>query len=369
MVHVITRGTRDSVEDEDGVAVHRLTPARPELPGDLGGIHGARFALRAARGEWRYRGAIADTLHRLVEKEGVEVIEAADHMAEPIRYRPERHPHVPFIVRMHTPLAMTERAEPTFPEVLRRVVRRIERRFVLSASHLTAPGATCARAFRREMALGNRPITVHPNPPTYPPVVRTSAEADPPIVLFVGRLQRMKGVHLLVKAMPLVLERMPNVRFVFVGDDHVPVRGFASTGPYLRSLLPDFLQDRIELVGRLPHEQLGAYYRSAAVCVFPSMFEAFGYTCLEAMTYGKAIIGSAAGGMVELLDGGAAGVLYQPPDVGELAAQLLRLLGDAELRKTLGVRAQRRVLERYRPEVVLDEIEAHYRRALRELAA
>lgn len=329
----------------------------------------ARFVLGIARDEWRYRGAIARTLHDLVEHEGVELIEAADHMAEPIRYRPERHPHVPFIVRMHTPLAMTEQAEPTFPEPLRRVVRRIERSFLLSASHLTAPGATCARAFRKGMALGNRPIAVHPNPPTYPPVLQRSAESEPPIVLFVGRLQRMKGVHLLVRAMPRVLERFPEARFVFVGDDHVPTNGFPSTGPYLRSLLPPELHSKLELVGRVPHDRLDAYYRSAALCVFPSMFEAFGYTCLEAMTYGKAIIGSAAGGMYELLDGGAAGVLYHPPDVDELTEQILRLLSDPEARNTLGLRAQRRVLERYRPDVVLDEIEAHYRRALQEVEA
>lgn len=348
--------------------MHRVTPARPELPTDLRGARSARFAARVAQREWRYRGAIAAKLHQLVREEAIDLIEAADHMAEPIRYRPSRHPQVPFVVRLHTPLTMTEKVEPTLPEALRRLVRTIERRYLLSSTHLSAPGAACVRAFRDEMRLGNRPIRVHPNPPTYAPVTHPTAEADPPIVLFVGRLQRMKGVHLLVRAMPQVLARVPQARFVFVGNDQIPVGDFPSTGAYLRSLLPPALQPKLELVGQVPHEALSGYYAPAAICVLPSIFEAFGYTCLEAMTYGKAIVGSAAGGMVELLDDGNAGLLYDPPDVDGLAARIVRLLEDPTLRATLGDRARRRAQGRYRQDVVLDEIEAFYRSAIGDLA-
>lgn len=364
----MTRGDADRSEDEDGVTVHRRVPRRPELPTDLGGAATLRFGASVARDEWRYRGAIARTLEDLVRDDGVDLIEAADHMAEPIRFRPGRHSHVPFVVRLHTPLAVTELAEPTIPEAVRLAIRAVERRFILSATHVTAPGAASARAFRREMRLGNRPITVYPNPPTFAGHAPASREATPPIVLFVGRLRRAKGADLLVRAMPRVLQRVPEARFVFVGDDHAAVPGYGSTAEYLRALLPEELGSRLEIVGHVPHHRLGEYYREAAVCVFPSVFEAFGYTCLEAMAHGKAIVASDAGGMRDLLDGGAAGVPYTPPDVGALARHVTELLLDPGRRRDLGDRARRRAQERYDPDRVTSEIEAFYRRAIDEVA-
>jgi glycogen(starch) synthase len=187
------------------------------------------------------------------------------------------------------------------------------------------------------------------------------------MVLFVGRVNHWKGTHLLMKAIPLVLERKPTARFVLVGADAFSYRGHASMREYLLGLLPQNCRDSVLFKGRLPHHEVGAQFQRASVCVFPSLFEVFGYTCLEAMTYGRAIVGSSNGGMSELLDDGRAGLLFTPPDYRELADKILSLLGDPDLRRTLGARARERVLAKYDMGIVLERFVEYYRQAIADL--
>ncbi|HEX7022949.1 MAG TPA: glycosyltransferase family 4 protein, partial [Trueperaceae bacterium] len=134
---------------------------------------------------------------------------------------------------------------------------------------------------------------------------------------------------------------------------------------HLRGLLPAEFLDCVTFTGHLPHDQVAEYYRRAAVCVFPSLFDNFPYTCLEAMGHGKAIVGSANGGMADMLAEGA-GRLYTPPDTRDLARQVIELLADPALRERLGMTARQRALAQYAKSTALDTVEAFYRRALSE---
>ena len=368
-VLVVTRGytEADSVTDEGGVTVYRLTPKRPDLPPDLSAANLSRLAVSSLVGEWRYRRKVARTLHTLVEDEQLDLIEAADHIAEPIFYRPERHPHVPFVVRLHTPLAFSETVDQNIPELARRAVAVLERNFLKRATHLSAPSQNAAKAFLELFKL-ERPVAVFPNPTSYALPERSERAqpkgSQPSTVLFVGRVTRWKGVHLLMQAVPKVLQAVPEARFVIAGSAHVPTEGFPSTRAYLLSLVPTEHHSHITFLGHVPHAQLEQVYERATVCVFPSLFEAFGYTCLEAMGFGKAIVGSCSGGMADLL--GEAGKLFTPPDVDELTQHIITLLQDESLRAELGYRASKRVRTHYAAEVVMAQTEAFYRRAIAE---
>lgn len=365
-VHVVARGSEHDVTvEEDGVTVHRLTPGRPDLPAEIGYAQMVALAVSGLRDELRYRRKIVSRLERLVREEGVELIEAADHLGEPGGYRPDHHARIPFVVRLHTPLAHSETIDRNLPELLRRLVGRFERRLLGKATHLTAPNRFSAEAFRDSMRLGERPITVYPNPPTFnlqPPPDR--GREEPCTLLFVGRISRWKGAHLLVQALPLVAESFPEVRLELVGADNFAYGGFPTVADYLRQLLPARHRERLTFTGHVAHDRVADFYRRATVCVFPSLFESFGYTCLEAMTYGKAIVGSRHGGMLEMLDEGRAGRLYTPPDLAELASAICELLGSPDLRAELGDRARARFATRYHPERVLDQAIAFYRKAV-----
>ncbi len=365
-VFVVTRGYEDAdtVTDERGVTVYRLTPTRPQLPEHLGALQIARLAVTSLADEWHYRRKVAQTLRTLVQDEHLDLIEAADHVAEPMFYRPERHPHVPLVVRLHTPLAFSETVDKNIPELVRRGVGRLERRFLQKATHLSAPSQSAATAFLELFRL-ERPVAIFPNPTSYQPKNEV-VHPEEASVLFAGRITRWKGVHLLMKAVPLVLEHVPNAQFILAGSTHVPTQGFPSTQAYLLSLVPEAHRQHVTFLGHIPHLELTQHYERAAVCVFPSLFEAFGYTCLEAMSLGKAVVGSRNGGMVDLLDGGRAGELFTPPDVSELAQHIVSLLQSPSLREELGNRALERIRMHYASDIVMEQTEAFYQQAISE---
>lgn len=376
-VHVITRAPaqqqRDSRADEAGVTVHRLVPNRPTLPEQykLGQI--GRLLVNSLNNEWRYRQKIATTLRQLIAHESINIIEASDYLAEGMRYRPRDYPHIPYIIRLHTPFAYAERIESHVPELLRRIMRELERRHFLQASHITAPSQGSAEVFRKELALGNVPIHIIPNLHSMEVTDSTITSQPPtekeslPSVLFVGRINKWKGVDILCRAIPEVVERYPWVHFNFVGGDHVTIEGFRSGQTYLYSLVAEKYHQHMHFRGRVGHAEVQKYLQQAHICVFPSRFDNFPYTCLEAMSQGKAIVGSNNGGMRDLLAEGEAGLLYTPPHHQELAQHIMRLLADEPLRQRLAAKARARAANVYNPETILEATLAFYQQAIHDV--
>jgi len=167
-------------------------------------------------------------------------------------------------------------------------------------------------------ALGARDVRVIPNGVSVPESVGEPDE--PPHVLYVGRLSEEKGVRDLAEAangLPLVV----------VGD-----------GP-LRSLFP-------QAVGFVPPSELGPYYERAAVVVVPSRREGYGMVAREAMAYGRPVVATAVGGLVDAVEDGVTGVLVSPGNTDGLHTSIARLLSDASLRSGLGT-AARAYVERH----------------------
>ncbi len=368
-VHVITRGLRpqDEIHVSGNFTLHRIGLPRPEVPMELNALKVTQLAVQNIAREISYRKRIAAKLEHLIQTENIQLIESAESFAESYFYKPENYPHVPFIVKLHTPFAVGELFDKNLPEPIRQFVRFFERRLILRASHLTIPSLPPKELIQQEMALGNRPIRVIPNPPPLNLMNKPeNQEAEPLEVLFVGRVTTFKGVFVLAKAIPKVLEHHPNTRFIFVGSDNSNPRGGGSTIEALKNSLPEHAQNNVVFTGHVKLEAVNDYYQHAAVCVFPSLYEIFGYTCLEAMAYGKAIIGSNNGGMKDLLDDGQCGLLYTPPDENELAHHIIQLLQDKPLRESLGAKARARAQEHFGSERVMALTEAFYRGVLEE---
>jgi glycosyltransferase involved in cell wall biosynthesis len=168
-------------------------------------------------------------------------------------------------------------------------------------------------------ALGARDVRVIPSGVRIPETVGQPEE--PPHVLYVGRLSEEKGVVELAEAaggLPLVV----------VGD-----------GP-LRSLFP-------QAVGFVSPSELGPYYERAAVVVVPSRREGYGMVAREAMAYGRPVVATAVGGLVDAVEDGVTGLLVPARSPTMLRAAVFRLLDDGELRLRLGACGARRAVEHF----------------------
>jgi glycosyltransferase involved in cell wall biosynthesis len=168
-----------------------------------------------------------------------------------------------------------------------------------------------------------------------------------PIVLFVGRLVREKGVDVLLRAWRR-LRVGERAALCLVGDGPRP-------GPRRGANLPG-----VHFAGRLERELLPVAYAAAEMLVVPSIstrrfLEPWGLVCNEAMSQGTPVIASAAVGAVPggLVHHGATGLVVAPEDERELAAAILQLLDDGPLRERLG-RVARTAVEDYSYEHAAD---------------
>jgi glycosyltransferase involved in cell wall biosynthesis len=166
--------------------------------------------------------------------------------------------------------------------------------------------------------------------------------------LFVGRLDRQKGVDILYEA----LRRLPERAFALVvGAAVVAHRGGpVATPPNAR------------VTGWLARERIAVLCRAADVLVVPSRWEGFGLVALEAMRCGCAVVASRTGGLPEVVDDGVSGLLFEPGDASQLAALLAQ--PDAASWKAMGAAGRRRFEAHFGIERVGDELDALYRRLM-----
>lgn len=161
--------------------------------------------------------------------------------------------------------------------------------------------------------------------------------ADRKIILYVGRLIPLKGVHHLLKAIPRVIARQPKALFVIVGSAFY---GSARRTVYVRKLerLGRAYPQHIRFVPYVSHEQIPDWYLLADVVVMPSVEkEAFGLVNVEAMASGVPVLATRVGGIQEVVADGITGVLVRPFRLNvRLANELNRLLDDDERRMRMG---------------------------------
>ena len=159
--------------------------------------------------------------------------------------------------------------------------------------------------------------------------------------LFVGRLERRKGIDVLLDAAPEVLRRFPNARIDVVGEELAREDGLA-----WRDAVGG--EPRVVFHGRVGEAELRRRYRETDVLVAPSRYESFGLIYVEGMMHAKPVIGGRAGGADEVIDDERTGLLVPPGDVAALVAAMCRLAGDEPLRRELGSAGRRRYEREFR---------------------
>jgi glycosyltransferase involved in cell wall biosynthesis len=233
----------------------------------------------------------------------------------------------PYVVQVWgTDVELARRA----PALARRVLGGA--RLVIAASNELADSAR---------GLGAREVRIIPSGVDLPAVV--GDEADPPEVLYAGRLSAEKGVLELAEAAAGLL-------LVIAGD-----------GP-LRERIPGAR-------GFVPHDELQQLYARAAVVVCPSRREGFGVACLEAMAHGRPVVATRVGGLRDLVVDGETGLVVPPRDVGALRAALERLVADRELRRRLGAAGRERARRHFSWDAVTDATLSAYAEATGRMLA
>ncbi len=163
--------------------------------------------------------------------------------------------------------------------------------------------------------------------------------AEGPLVLFVGRIQPLKGVEVAVRAFHQLAD--VSCRLFVIGGPSGPHGGeeVAAVHALVERL---GLSERVLFLPPQRHEALSTFYRAADVCLVPSMSESFGLVALEAAACGTPVIASAVGGLTSLVEEGVSGHLVEPRDVDGFARRLEELVSDDVAAAEMGLAGARR---------------------------
>ncbi|HZR83355.1 MAG TPA: glycosyltransferase [Candidatus Binatia bacterium] len=367
-VHVVTRGDREQTTFRDGAYVHRIKPrldryARfadfPDLYHTLNDCH-----------------AIHDKLRRLVLNDGIELVDSPLWKVGGLTACLAGL--LPVVVRVQT-------ANKQVSEIQRaqgddaRLVGELEQSLLERASFLVANSHATVDAIRRVYGVAATPdrcaVIPHGIAPIDDEEVRPVPATDAArgrTILYVGRLERRKGVLDLFAAIPRVLRRHPEARFVLAGADNSHNDGFQRRMG--TTYATHFLRRHpaaahaVEFLGPVSDERLARLYAACDLFVAPSLYESFGLIYLEAMNWAKPVIGCRAGGIPEVVEHGVTGLLVEPEAPSALAEAIVSLLDSPVRLREYGLAGRGRLLERFTHRRMAEAFASVYRALVRRSA-
>jgi len=185
-----------------------------------------------------------------------------------------------------------------------------------------------------------------------PVMLKRLLKTDGPVVLFIGAMEKNKGIFTIIDSIPDVLKEISGTTFVFVGKGE-------------RHLFQKYAKRRgidkaCHFLGAYPNEKLPELYESADIFIAPSEFEAFGIVLIEAMACARPVISTRVAGPKEITTDGETGFLIEPGHHLQLAEKIRFLLQNKGVAKEMGQKARARVSALFTWDKVSREIERVY---------
>jgi D-inositol-3-phosphate glycosyltransferase len=278
---------------------------------------------------------------------------------------------VPHVAMFHTLGEVKRRARIEEQEPERRI--ETERLVTLTADRVVVASGHEKGLLIRLYGAWDRRVSVIPcgvNLDRFQPRDRGAARAalslpgpeDEQVALFVGRLEPLKGVELLIDAVAEMEDSAPLL--LIVGGDE---RAAAYQAALRARAVAAGIGGRTRFIGAVPQELLPDYYSAADVCVVPSYYESFGLVALEAMACGVPVVASRVGGLVGTVRDGETGFLIPWRCPQPFADTIDLLLGNDELRRSLGAAAHEHA-QRFRWSEVAAQLSALYGQVIEERA-
>jgi D-inositol-3-phosphate glycosyltransferase len=286
----------------------------------------------------------------------------------------------PVIHMFHTLAEMKNRVARNPDEGESDVRLNAERRLLEEADRIVAPTqAELAQLQWLYRANTSRIVVVPPGVDTtrFYPIPKDEAlefigtPARQCMLLYVGRIEPLKGIDTLLEAMALMkkdgfLDIYPVCLAIIGGDPGFSDEQLSAEMERLQTLQKSLgIDDMIMFLGRQDQDTLQYYYSAAEIVVVPSHYESFGMVALEAMASGTPVVASETGGLAFLVKDGETGFHVPTADPDALAERLMQLLSDSELATRLGEQAAEYAKE-FSWSIVVDQILELYEAVLAE---
>lgn len=254
----------------------------------------------------------------------------------------------PLVVTIHDPrLHVGDRASRRTPQPIMNLGYRRGRRLIVHAEALR-------RQVVEELGLPGDRVDVVPHIELGGPGTDGQGEEDAALVLFFGRIWEYKGLEYLIRAEPLIAERIPRVRICIAGQGEDLGRYRAMMqNPESFILHNHYISD----------EMRAELFRRSSVVALPYVEASQSGVIPLAYAFGKPVVATRVGGLPEMVADGWTGLLVPPRDERSLADAIIRLLGDADLRRRLGENGRHKLRTELSGSAVAQRTLQVYRRA------
>lgn len=348
-VHVLTAGQdHDRVDFENGVWVHRICIKESTPP----------VGINTPPHTWNYSNTMFEEADAIGSRRHVDCVYAPIWDVEGIAFLVQQK--YMLVTSLQTTLRFYLDSNPdkandkSFLENFAKPMLALEQKVMVESHGIHAISKAIVDEI--EQAYG---IRFHPEKINIVPLGLddwTSLEAVSPIrksddtirICFIGRLESRKGIDIFLEVVPEILKKYQNVHVDIVGNDEIKNSNGISFRSIFEAENASFIgHPRLVFYGEVSEERLRGFYHSADIIVAPSRFESFGLVHLEAMMYGKPVIGCKIGGMKEVVEDGITGLLVIPGDPKSLRVCIEKLVEDKDWRMELGRNARASYLEKF----------------------
>lgn len=282
IVYVVTRGNYYKEYTENNVHVIRV--ASDNNSNDIKSVK-------------EYRKKIAKVLIKLQNDNKIDIIETPDWGANTIYF--EKYRRIPLVVRLHTPLKIWLNYNNNNFGISKDILLKWENTMLKNADTITSCSQLLKDMVINQYAI-NKKIIVIPNPYNNKDFCVTSQKYNNNLI-YVGSLEERKGVILFAKALNKVLDIIDDNCVYIVGKDTNRNSKNISTKEYMLDIIDKKYHDRIKFVGQIDNTMVNEYLNESYLAVFPSIFDNYPYTILEAMASGRHIICSDNIGSADLV--------------------------------------------------------------------
>jgi glycosyltransferase involved in cell wall biosynthesis len=262
---------------------------------------------------------------RLIEREGIDVIEAQEYEA-PLYYLqlrralgmgPQHRP--PIIVHLHSPteyIVKHNSWDLGHPYFL--TAKRLEDYTILAADKVISPSRYLADQVENHLEMPPGTVSVIPYPLGDGSIIERSRDIwTTGTICYVGRLEPRKGIVEWIEAAVDVARDDPTAQFEFIGTNVIDTSWLAA-GEALERQIPSSLRERFHFLGQQKRSSLPAHLARARIAVVPSRWDNLPHTCLEAMASGLPVLATRQGGMVEMIEHNVTGWLTETADPEDL---------------------------------------------------
>ncbi len=315
-----------------------------------------------------YRKKVKETIYKIDKENKIDIIETPEFSGEIIEFLKGRK--IPVVVKLHTSYKIWSSLNNIkLPIKLHNLIIKTENSVLMNADKITCCSNLLKKLMPKYHEIKNyEKIEVIGNPANIYDFYPTKNSHQSNTILFCGSVERRKGVFILAKAIPIVIDTLKDekIKFQLIGNYSTKNKNGANQKEEILKSIPEKYHKYIDFTGPIDNKKLNEYFNNARIGVIPSLFDNLPYVAMEELLTELPIVASSNTGIKEMITDNESGLLYPPEDYKLLAESIIKLYQNKEFAKEMGIKGRKEILNKYSPNKIAKENIKIYQEAIKD---